>query len=157
MLNLTSGFAMSANCANKDAAWEFLRMFYTEDYQKNIGGLPTNLNVYNEKLKKAMTPQYQQDAEGNFLLDENGEKIPISTGGMGMPDGSVVEFYALTQEQADRLGDLINSTTRLADYNSSVFDIVKEQAQAFFAGQKSAEDVAKLIQSKANIYVNEQR
>lgn len=157
MLNLTSGFAMSANCANKDAAWEFLRMFYTEDYQKNIWGLPTNLNVYNEKLKEAMTPQYQQDAEGNFLLDENGEKIPISTGGMGMPDGSVVEFYALTQEQADRLGDLINSTTRLADYNSSVFDIVKEQAQAFFAGQKSAEDVAKLIQSKANIYVNEQR
>ena len=41
--------------------------------------------------------------------------------------------------------------------NDSIYNIVSEQAQAFFAGQKSAEEVARLIQSKANIYVNEQR
>ena len=33
----------------------------------------------------------------------------------------------------------------------------REQAEAFFQGQKTAEAVAKLTQSKANIYVNEQR
>ena len=76
---------------------------------------------------------------------------------MPMPDGSAHEVYAISQEQADMLRELISSTTKLASYDDSIFKIVKEQAQAYFAGQKSAEEVAKLIQSKANIYVNEQR
>jgi hypothetical protein len=74
-----------------------------------------------------------------------------------MADGSIKYVYALTQEQADKLLDVIMTTTKVADESDSIFDIVNEQAQAFFAGQKSAEEVARLIQSKANIYVNEQR
>ena len=75
----------------------------------------------------------------------------------GTPDG-VVDIYALTQEQADKLYAVITSTSALYDFSSdSIFDIVKEQSQAYFSGQKTAEDVAKLVQSKANIYVNEQR
>lgn len=154
---LGSGYAMSSSCANKEAAWEFLRIFFTEDYQQGVWGMPTNLAVYNDKLKEAMTPDYQKDAEGNFVLDENGEKIEISHGGIGFGDGTTYDIYAVTQEQADELWDVITSTTRAADTNNSVFDIVSEQAAAFFAGQKSAEEVAKLVQSKANIYVNEQR
>ena len=45
----------------------------------------------------------------------------------------------------------------MLNYDMSILDIVTEQAQAYFAGQKSADEVAKLVQSKANIYVNEQR
>ena len=53
---------------------------------------------------------------------------------------------------------VITSTSALYDFSSdSIFDIVREQSQAYFSGQKTAEDVAKLVQSKANIYVNEQR
>ena len=104
-----------------------------------------------------MEQEYEKDAEGNYVLDENGERIPVSKGGWGMADGTTYEIYAITQEQADQLKNLINNTTKLANYNDSIFDIVSEQAAAFFAGQKSAEEVAKLIQSKANIYVNEQR
>ena len=35
------------------------------------------------------------------LLDEDGNKKQISRGGIGMADGSVHEFYAMTQEQAE--------------------------------------------------------
>lgn len=158
MLNLSSGFAMTKNCVDKDAAWEFIRCFLTEEGQNSIdSGLPVNKNVFNKRLEKAMTPEYEKDAEGNFVLDEDGNKIPISQGGIDFGDGTVHEIYAVTQEQADRLMEVINSTTKVANYNSSVFSIVSEEAQAFFAGQKSAEEVARLIQSKANIYVNEQR
>ena len=52
---------------------------------------------------------------------------------------------------------LIEGTTRVANYDTTITDIVKEDCEAYFSGQKSAEDVAKLIQSKVNIYVNEQR
>ena len=74
-----------------------------------------------------------------------------------MADGSVREFYAMTQEQADKLIELIDTTTRVMNSNDSLIRIATEEAQAFFAGQKSAEEVARLTQSKVNIYVNEQR
>jgi len=161
MLRLGSGdgalYAMSSKCSDKQAGWQFLRSFLLEENQKNGWGLPTNVNAFNAMLKKSMTPEYRKDADGNFVLDQNGEKIQVSRGSYGMADGSIKYVYALTQEQADKLLDVIMTTTKVADESDSIFDIVNEQAQAFFAGQKSAEEVARLIQSKANIYVNEQR
>ncbi|MGI5976709.1 MAG: ABC transporter substrate-binding protein [Candidatus Limivicinus sp.] len=152
-------YAISSQSDHKDEAWSFLRQLFSEDGQMEYG-LPVNKNAFNDKLQEAMTPEYEKDADGNYVLDENGEKIEISRGGMaavGTSAGGVVEFYAVTQEQADELMDVITSTTNVGSYNESIFDIVKEQAQAFFEGQKSAQEVAKLIQSKVNIYVNEQR
>lgn len=153
-------YAMSAKSEHKDIVWNFLREFFTEDYQRDQYYLPTNINVYNSKLKDAMTIQYQKNADGSFRLDENGEKIPVVRGSMGSPTGEVVDFYALSQEQADKLWDVLTSTTCLMQGfsgNNSILDIVTEQAAAYFAGQKSVDEVAKLVQSKANIYVNEQR
>lgn len=157
MMSISSGFAMSVKCADKEAAWAFLRTVLSKSYQENIWGLPINKNAFDKKLAEIMTPQYETDAEGNFLLDEDGNKKQISRGGIGMADGSVREFYAMTQEQADKLLDLISSTTRVVNSNDSIVQIVIEEAQAFFAGQKSAEEVARLTQSKVNLYVNEQR
>ena len=161
MLQLGAGdgalFAMSSKCTDKEAGWQFLRSFLLEKNQLDSWGLPTNVNAFNTMLKKAMTPEYRKDADGNFVLDNSGEKIQVSRGSYGMADGSIKYIYAVTQEQADKLLDVINSTTKVMDTDDSIYDIVNEQAQAFFAGQKSAEEVARLIQSKANIYVNEQR
>ncbi len=154
-----SGYAISSRCENKDAAWQFIRTLFTEDFQKEQYGFPSNINAYNAKLKEAMTPEYQKDGDGNYVLDENGNKIEVSRGGMswGNSDDNFIGFYATTQEQADKLWELITTTTKVADYSSSIYDIVREQTPAFFSGQKSAEEVARLIQNKANIYVNEQR
>ena len=116
-----------------------------------------NINAYNEKLEKAMTPEDEKDENGNIRLDEEGNKIEISRGGWSTEDGEVHEIYAMTQEQADQLRTVIDSVDSVMEQNSAIFDIVNEQAAAFFAGQKSAEEVARLIQSRASIYVNEQR
>ena len=157
VLTLSSGLAMSSACKNKEAAWSFLREIMTEEYQESTWGLPINLDAYNTKLEKAMTPEYERDENGNFRLDEEGNKIEVSRGGWSTGDGEIHYIYAMTQEQADQLRALIDSVDSVMDQNSAIFDIVNEQAAAFFAGQKSAEEVARLIQSRASIYVNEQR
>lgn len=156
---VNEGLAIGKNCADKDGAWQFVRGLLTEKGQEETvaRGLPSNKNVFERYLEQEMTPIYQKDSGGNFVLDESGEKIPLSRATYGLPDGTFYESFAITQEQADQMYELINSTTKLANYNDSIFKIVNEQAQAYFAGQKSAEEVAKLVQSKANIYVNEQR
>ena len=154
-----SGYAMSSKSPYKDAAWQFLRGFFTKAYQEeNVYSLPSRLDVFDEKAAEASTIQYQQNEEGQFLLDENGERMPIVRASMWNKDTQQTEeIYCLTEDQVQQIRELILTTTKVADYNQEILDIVKEQAAPFFAGQKTAEEVAKLVQSKANLYVNEQR
>ena len=152
------GYAMSAKCANKEAAWEFLRGFLSYENQKDIwNGIPLNLQAYQDKLKQTMTPNYERDENGKLLRDEDGKPIPISIGRRYREDGQLVEIYAMNQEQADRLWEALTTCDKLFDENDTICTIVYEQAQAFYSGQKSAEETARLIESKVTIYINEQR
>ena len=160
MLNPSIGYAISSKCQNKEAAWEFVRVFLTEDYQKdNVYNIPSNIHCYEAKKTDLMTPTYIKDENGNIMLDpETGEKMMESKGGYW--DSSKqewVETYSYSKEEIDKVESVILNTERVYSSDTSIFDIVREQAEAFFAGQRSAEDVAKLIQSKTMIYVNEQR
>ena len=161
-MNINSGYGMSANCADKEAAWQFLRSFMTEKAAENgdyYWGFPANRNQLEKRLKEAMTVEYEKDENGNYRLDpDTGERIPVSRGGFWMEGmDEPMEIYALTQEQADKIMEVINTTTKLYSQNTAVLDIISEQTDAFFSGQKSADEVAKLVQGKLSIYVNEQR
>lgn len=163
MISLNTGYAMSSKCANKDAAWEFLRNFFTEKYQtETMYGIPTNLDAYDKMEENAMTPQYatMTDPKTNevvIMLDEDGNEIRIARGSYYLANGDRIEYYELSPEQAAKIRELITTTTKFASQDTSIYDIVAEQAEAFFQGQKSVDDVARLIQSKVNIYINEQR
>ena len=157
IMRIDTGYAISHTSTHKDQVWEFLRGMLTEEGQKDVYTIPTNRHVYESKLNELMTPNYRKDADGNYVLDENGERVQEPRGSWGDENGEEHFIYAMTQEQADELMNVVSTCTRVADYNSSIYDIVAEQAEAFFSGQKSVDDVARLIQSKANIYVNEQR
>jgi uncharacterized protein CbrC (UPF0167 family) len=95
-----------------------------------------------------MTPEYYTDPE-------TGEQVEQSKGGWGWDD-LMVEMYALKQEEADQILELINSTNRVYSYDQEIYDIIVDDAAAFFEGQKSAEETAKLIQNRVSLYVNEQ-
>ncbi len=148
--NIEGGLAMTTSCKNKEAAWEFMRVLLTEQYQKdNTWSLPTNKNVLESKIQDAMKQEY--------YTDENGEKQPLSMGQYPDATGQYVDYYAMTQEQADKTMELINSVKYIAQYDTSIMEIVQEQAAAFFDGTKSVDETAKLIQSRVSLYVNEQR
>ncbi len=68
-----------------------------------------------------------------------------------------MEIKALTQEQAAKIRQLIETTDRWANYDEELTEMIRSECEAFFAGQKSAEEVGRLLQSKMTIYVNEQR
>ena len=72
---------------------------------------------------------------------------------------TLVGYYVLMNilVSVAMLRDVIASATKMMDYDLSIINIVKEEAAAYFAGQKTAQEVCKLIQSKANIYINEQK
>ena len=156
-MTIDSGYAISASCKNKDAAWEFVRSFLTEEGQQDVWGIPVRLDAYQRQLDKAMEVEYEKDAEGNYRLGPDGQRIQVSRGGFALEDGTVYEVYAMTQEQADKLWEAVTTCDKLYNFNTEILEIVMNQAEAYFCGDKSAEEVARLIQSKVTLYINERR
>lgn len=158
VMTVFQAYGITRDCKNTAAAWDFLRGFLTEDYQRAglTTGFPVHRGALEEKAHTVTEPQYYRDGDGNYLLDENGEKQMIAIGAYWDGD-HYRELYACSDKQVQSVLDVLTNTACMMDANDAVYDIVSEQARAFYAGQKSAEEVARLIQSKANIYVNEQR
>lgn len=146
---MSYGLAMTKSCSEKDAAWSFMRTLLTEEYQEGIWELPTNKNVFEKKLADAMKQEY--------YIDENGDRQPQSHGGVVLPDGTEMDFYAVTEEQAAAIRGIIDSVRFTADYNESILNIIQDETAAFFNGEKSVDETAAIIQSRMSIYVNEQR
>lgn len=158
-VTISSNYAMTSACSDKEAAWQFLRQMFTGEYYSNYCyyyGLPIVKSIMEKQMKDATTVQYKVDENGQYVLDDNGERIPQERY-FATDNNEAYTYYALNQEIADAFMDAVNSCNKSSDYDQSIIDIVTEQAGAFFSGQKSAQEVAKLVQSKANIYVNEQR
>ena len=151
-----SGFAMTSSCKDKDAAWQFLRTLMSSKYYKNTVqymGLPAIKTLFDKALKDATTVQYKIGNDGQYVLDDEGNRIPSERYFAIGTD--MYTYYALSEDVAQAFREAVTSCDRVSDNDNSIIDIVKEESAAFFSGQKSAEDVAKLVQSKAFIYVNE--
>lgn len=63
----------------------------------------------------------------------------------------------MTEEQAQQLEELIASVDRSYSYDQNIMDLVTEECADFFAGNRTAEQAASLIQDRVSTYVNERR
>jgi len=151
-VHLHTTLAMTSTCADKQGAWEFLRMLLSEEWQRDIYAddfwiYPSNSVVFNELMETAMTPVIDTDASGNEI------EVSQSHGWGDL----VVDIYSLTQEEADKITALINTASFIRiSYDYKLLDIIVESASDFFEGRSTAHDAARVIQSRASIYLAEQ-
>ena len=139
-------YAIAAKSSVKEGAWEFLRTYLTPEYQSKVEwGIPVEENAFMEKAKMA--------GEKPFYIDENGEKVEYDYT-YWMYDESIT-IDPLSQEQIDEVVNVIKSVDRVSFYNENIINIVNEECGSFFAGQKTAEEVAAIIQNRVQIYVDE--
>lgn len=131
-------FVLSGKSDKLDGAWEFVRYFLTEDFQRNqlyeIGGsgLPIRRDIFDEKAQIAATQ------DGYCFINDVFVSVP-----------------PMTQEQIDRAVSFIEGLHNLAFEDEVIMNIIYEEAESFFQGEKSAEDVAGLIQNRVQLYLNE--
>ena len=97
---------------------------------------------------------YTTDMGGGVAFAATTEAVMI--GGTGVNEDGSISIYAMTQEQVDQILDLINATTAVYGYDESILNIISDEAAAYFAGEKSLDDTANMIQSRVNLYVAEQ-
>ncbi len=91
--------------------------------------------------------------EKDFYTDENGEKVYYDQSTYIGDTEYTLE--PLTQEQVDDFKAMIDGASVAGNYDSDIMDIINEEAEAYFSGDKSAEDVAALIQNRVGIYLGE--
>lgn len=158
------GWAMSAACADKEGAWSFMRQLLLPKYAGkdedsfNHREFPTNKADFDWMVKAAMTPSgYETDENGEQVLDENGNPIETSNWSWGVGNSLTISVYSTKQEEYDQIMDLYNKVDRMAGIDTNVYNIVNEVAGSYFAGDRSLDDAASLIQNKVTTYVNENR
>ncbi|HBA69772.1 MAG TPA: hypothetical protein DCZ40_10520, partial [Lachnospiraceae bacterium] len=144
---------INARSKNKDGAWQFIRRQLTKEAQEsNAGrggfGFPV--------MKSALEKQFEEDMKEEYYEDVDGTKKRTEKTSWGYDDFSV-RIFAAKDYEVETIRNLINSTDTRYQYDEKMMSIITEEANAFFEGQKTAKEVADIIQNRIQVYVNENR
>ena len=115
----------------------------TEEYQDDSYSLPVRVSSLEKKAEASK--------ERSYFIDPFGEKQYYD---ITLFDIIIGEN---TDEDNEKLLDFIKSVDSVYHDDKYVRVIVEEEAGAYFAGQKSAEDVAEIIQNRVQNYLDENR
>ena len=142
-----------AKSKNVDGAWAFLKTFLTKDYickgaNNYYSGFPLRKDALEYQIKRySATEKY---------TDEYGNEIEPYQSSWGYDDLDV-EIGPLSEDQVNKLREVIASVDHLYVYNDDVMTIISDETGAYFSGQKSAKEVADIVQNRVSNYVNENR
>ncbi|QUL54877.1 extracellular solute-binding protein [Paenibacillus tritici] len=129
-----SAFAIQAKSPVTDQAWRFIEFLLSEEAQsiQSREGFSLLQSLNHKQLGELQ----QQVKSGTYKLP-SGKLASV-------PDGQFKEFQ-----------EMMDTADNFAMMDVKIINIIGEEAGAFFSGQKTAEEVAKLIQNKATTYLNE--
>ncbi len=140
------GLGMNADSKVKDGVWEYLSFLLSDEAQDAENGMiPYTFPVKNSAVdllcEKAMATQYADDGNGNQI------EVPKYVFG--------VEMEPATEEHISQFKDLLERADTLPDGNEYIFTIISEEIDGYFAGQKTAAEVAEIIDNRVQVYLSE--
>ncbi|MFG1732064.1 ABC transporter substrate-binding protein [Paenibacillus sp. 843] len=127
-------FAIHAKSPAKEEAWKFITFLLSEE------------------------AQLLQEREGFSMLKSVNEKMindlqdKVGSGDYTLPNGQPAK---VSDEQFTVFKQIVQSADQYVNLDSKVITIASEESLAYFSGQKTAEEVAKLIQNRVTTYLNE--
>ncbi|MED1597886.1 MULTISPECIES: ABC transporter substrate-binding protein [Bacillus] len=125
--NTTVG--INAKSPVKKEAWDFLKFLMSDEVQSKGNAFPINKALYEQQIK---------------TLKEKGKIEHIS--------GSMIN---VTESDIQELEKMVAEISVQSPQSTKIESIIAEESKSYFSGQKSAEDVAALIQNRVTTYINE--
>ena len=103
-----------------------------------------------EFVRSAFLPSWQQDQDRNW-------GIPIIESALNARISGIIkdEDSLLNREDLDKFLNLLEETDLFTFRNDTITEIINEEAAPYLAGEKSAGEVAAIIQNRVSIYVSE--
>lgn len=148
MMQVYDSVSIMSSSPSKDACWKFVSQYLTEDYQcgDEMYNLPILKSAFDKKLDETMSKPY--------WTDENGKKQEYDD--IVWLAGEEITIEPLTQEERDYIADyILNAKFTNYYYDDEIYSIINEEVEAFFAGEKSAQDAADIIQNRVSILISE--
>ncbi len=142
--------AISSQSLAQDEAWSFIKFVLNdEDYNNNTWAFSTNISRLEDKKAKAADEYYyyeQTEEDLAWYKEYYSEEYYEFMKTRNQP---------LDKATIDQTMELIKGATKVQRNDSALLEIINEELSAFFAGTRSAEETAKIIDSRASIYVSE--
>lgn len=131
-----TNFTVSLNAHSKQqaAAWDFMKYLLSEEQQKKSSCMPVHLPSLEYKMELATK---QTMAKTYF-------------------NGTEVNIGAATEEEMATLMEYIKGIETSYYHDRNIYNIIMEEAEMCFSGDCTAQEAAKKIQSRVDIYINEQ-
>ena len=170
--NSMYGFSIfrSVNAKMAEYALAYTDRYWQEKYETGDIAIEEPVEVEIESPDTQTVDENDAaDMDGDGIIDKTADVPAVEE-----PDyvgGNVREEYVwpywLGQETIDlgrmskdavaHLDAVLGSISQLYQYDEAVMNIILEEASAYFSGQKTASEVASLIQNRVFIVVNESR
>ena len=135
-------FAICEKSKNKDAAWDFIREFFTEEYQNEMNGeyistFPVRKSSFDDVIAKGKNPESYQYYQ------------------VTKPDGSYAEMKPLDDATAEKFRKAVESADRCVLSDERIEKIIDEALDQVKNGEKTSSEAAADIQNKVSTYLNE--
>ena len=153
--------AISSKSKHKEEAWAFVELLLTgwenppKSFAALVGtkGFPTELGTRERYFAKVSENPYRIGEDGEIIM-EGGKPMRYAYHTASSRTMQVF-FYTPLPEETDLICTLLDSSTT-ARGGRQISSIVAQEAASYFSGQKTATDVATLIQNRVSIYLEEQ-
>ena len=128
-----AGLAVNAASGHKEGVWQFIRFVLEEENQELVlqdGRLPVN-----EKVLQAYVDEEVSKPNGCY------------------PPGE--EVY-ITEDQLEKFWDCLNHASITPGRTEAILAIIQEEAELYFTGDKSIEEISDIIENRVRLYLAEQ-
>lgn len=136
--------AINAHKEDQAGAWEFVKFYLLHGYDGQ--GFPIIQEQFDRVLDAAMVEDYGISEDGSS------EKYPKDYYNDG---GESIVVYAATRKDIDTVRRLVESAGTRCEWNSTIMNIINEEAEGYFSGQVDLDSTVKKIQNRASLYLQE--
>ena len=143
--DIDESIAVSATTANEEAAMEFVKLILGKEYQDNA--------AYESANPICVSSAYAACAA---MVEANNDEY-YREASMGLSDIELMQngWVLYDDEFIDNYIEILGNVSSVTRQDSAVMQIVLEEMPAFFAGQKTIEEVAQIIDNRAQTVVDE--
>ena len=153
-LSIDNTIGIYSKSASIDGCWEFIRSMLTREY---VTGKVSRQELYGYPIRKdSLEDLFRQYTATSKYTDDFGNEVEPVSGSYGFYNLEV-DIKPMKDDQIQTVRDTIAAVNHTGGWDSNISDIITEETGALFSGQKSAKEVAGIIQNRVSTYVNENR
>lgn len=145
LADVSDAYAIMEGSAHKEEMWQIIK-YMVMNQRLAESGLPAYQPLFDKACENAMKKKMVQSGD-DTLTEEPRLDMELS--------GIKITIYAATAEEVALIRHLLEKAEPVKMSSPVIMNIIQEEVWGYFYGQKSVDDVARVIQNKVSLYLSE--